>query len=57
MLKEQDGGQWLLVEWSKLRFRQKEGKLSHLYVMALVDWESKRDRPTGSVDLVGVIYL
>ena len=24
------GGRWMLIEWSKLRFRQKEGKLSHL---------------------------
>ena len=47
------GGRWMLIEWSKLRFRQKEGKLSHLYVMASVLWDRDRDVPTGGVDLVG----
>jgi len=47
------GGKWMLVEWSKLDFRQREKKLSHLYVMASVNWNRKTDTPTGEVDLVG----
>ena len=43
----------MLVEWSKLDFRQKQNKLSHLYVMASVDWDRTRDLPNGAIDLVG----
>jgi len=47
------GGQWMLIEWSKLNFRQKDNDLPHLFVMASVKWDRKNDRPTGEVDLVG----
>lgn len=47
------GGQWLLVEWNKLNFRQKEGRLSHLYVASSVFWNREQDVPTGKVDIVG----
>lgn len=47
------GGRWMLIEWSKLGFRQKQGKLSHLYVMASVDWDRGRDLPHRDVELVG----
>lgn len=47
------GGQWMLIEWSKLNFRQKQAKLSHLYVMAAVDWDRERDLPYREVDLIG----
>jgi len=51
------GGQWLLVEWNKLVFRQKEENLPHLFVMASVGWDRKNDKPTRSVDLIGSASL
>lgn len=51
------GGQWLLVEWSKLIFRKKQHLLSHFYVMASVGWDRKNDIPTGMVELVGYASL
>ncbi|GED59949.1 hypothetical protein ABER61_00505 [Brevibacillus formosus] len=47
------GGRWMLIEWSKLNFRQKEGILSHLYIMSSVNWDRVKDFPTGKVDIVG----
>lgn len=47
------GGRWLLVEWSKLNFRQRDNDLSHLYVMASVAWDRETDSPVGTVDLIG----
>ena len=47
------GGKWMLIEWSKLDFRQKQDKLSHLYVMASVDWDRGTDLPHRDVELVG----
>lgn len=47
------GGRWMLIEWSKLDFRQKQDKLSHLYVMASVDWDRDHDLPYRDVELVG----
>lgn len=47
------GGHWMLIEWSKLNFRQKQNKLSHLYVMASVDWDRTHDLPQREVDLIG----
>jgi len=47
------GGKWMLIEWSKLDFRQKQDKLSHLYVMASVDWDRGYDLPHRDVELVG----
>lgn len=47
------GGRWMLIEWSKLDFRQKQEKLSHLYAMAIVDWDRTRDLPSRRVEVVG----
>lgn len=47
------GGRWMLIEWSKLDFRQKQDKLSHLYVMAIVDWNRNCDMPSRRVEMVG----
>lgn len=47
------GGRWMLIEWSKLNFRQKQNKLSHLYVMASVDWDREHDLPHREVNLIG----
>lgn len=51
------GGRWMLIEWSKLEFRQKEGVLSHLYIMASVHWDRETDSPTGIVNLIGCAPL
>ncbi len=50
-------GRWLLIEWNKLNFRQIENRLPHLFVMARVAWESKKDFPIGTADLVGCVTL
>jgi len=51
------GGKWLLIEWSKLKFRQQEGKLAHLYVASSVFWDREKDVPTGKVDVVGCVSI
>ena len=43
----------MLVELSKINFRQRDKDLSHLFVMGSVYWERKTDLPTGKVELVG----
>ena len=48
-------GHWLLIEWNKLNFRQKQGELPHAFFMCKTDWDMKVDVPKGSVDLVGCI--
>lgn len=50
-------GHWLLIEWNKLNFRQKQGELPHAFFMCKTDWDMKLDQPKGSVDLVGCISL
>lgn len=50
-------GHWLLIEWSKLNFRQKQGKLPHALFMCKTPWNMKEDRPKGTVELVGCISL
>ena len=47
------GGKWMLIEWSKINFRQKDKDLPHLFVMASVCWDRETDTPTGGVDMVG----
>lgn len=47
------GGKWMLIEWSKINFRQKDKDLSHMFVMASVLWDRDNDKPTGKVDLIG----
>lgn len=51
------GGRWMLIEWSKLNFRQQEQRLSHMYVMASVKWNREAEVPTGKVDLVGSVSI
>ena len=51
------GGHWMLIEWSKLNFRQRDNNLSHVYVMFSVDWDRSADRPTGRVSYEGAASL
>lgn len=51
------GGHWMLIEWNKLQFRQKEDKLSHVYVMFSVEWDRSADLPTGRVSYEGAASL
>ena len=37
------GGRWMLVEWNKLDFRQRDNNLSHLFVMFTVEWDRDTD--------------
>ena len=50
-------GHWLLIEWSKLNFRQKQGELPHAFFMCKTAWDMEKDEPLGTVDLVGSISL
>ena len=43
------GGRWMLIEWNKLDFRQRDNNLSHLFIMFTVDWDRSADQPTGEV--------
>lgn len=47
------GGRWMLIEWSKIDFRQRDKDLPHLFVMASVCWDRDKDAPTGKVKMVG----
>ena len=51
------GGRWMLIEWNKLKFRQQDHNLSHIYSMFSVDWDRDSDRPTGYVLFEGVASL
>lgn len=51
------GGKWMLIEWNKLCFRQKDNNLSHVYVMFSVDWDRDSDLPTGKVSYEGAVSL
>lgn len=51
------GGRWMLIEWNKLNFRQRDNNLSHLYVMFTVDWNRQTDLPTGLVSYQGAVSL
>lgn len=51
------GGRWMLIDWGKLNFRQKENKLSHVYVMFTVGWNRDTDQPTGYVEYKGFVTL
>lgn len=48
-------GHWMLIEWNKLEFRQKDDELSHLYVMFSVEW--KDNEPTGKAVYQGFATL
>nr|WP_300915340.1 hypothetical protein [uncultured Acetatifactor sp.] len=51
------GGRWMLIEWNKLNFRQRDNNLSHLFVMFTVDWDRDSDQPTGKVSYRGAVSL
>ena len=51
------GSRWMLIEWSKLNFRQRDNNLSHLYMMFVVDWNRTTDQPTGRVSYRGAVSL
>lgn len=51
------GGKWMLIEWNKLNFRQRDNNLSHVYVMFSVDWDRNTDCPTGKVSYEGAVSL
>ena len=51
------GGRWMLIEWNKLDFRQRDNNLSHLFVMFTVDWDRSADQPTGEVSYQGAASL
>lgn len=51
------GGRWMLIEWNKLNFRQRDNNLSHVYMMFSVDWDRDTDRPTGRVSYEGAASL
>lgn len=51
------GGKWMLIEWSKINFRQRDKDLPDMFVMASVDWDRDADKPIGGVDLVGCASL
>ena len=51
------GGQWMLIDWNKLNFRQHNDELSHIYLMFTVDWDRKTDMPTGKVSYEGAASL
>ena len=51
------GGHWMLIEWNKLCFRQKDNNLSHVYVLFSVDWDRNKDLPTGRVSYEGAVSL
>lgn len=51
------GGQWMLIEWNKLNFRQRDNNLSHLYAMFTVDWDREKDQPTGRASYKGAVSL
>lgn len=51
------GGHWLLIEWNKLVFRQRDNNLSHIYAMFSVDWDRTSDEPTGRVSYEGAVSL
>lgn len=51
------GGHWMLIEWNKLNFRQRDNNLSHIYAMFSVDWDRSTDCPTGLVSYEGAVSL
>ena len=51
------GGHWMLIEWNKLNFRQRDNNLSHVYVMFSVEWDRMMDHPTGWVSYKGAASL
>ena len=51
------GGRWMLIEWNKLNFRQRDNNLSHIFMMFTVDWDRDRDQPTGRVAYEGAASL
>lgn len=51
------GGRWMLIEWNKLNFRQRDNNLFHLFVMFTVDWDRNSNQPIGRVSRRGAVSL
>jgi hypothetical protein len=51
------GGNWLLVETSKIEFRKTENKLPDYFIFCVTGWDKARDKFTGEVDICGYISL
>lgn len=51
------GGNYLLVEWNKIDFRQLENRLSHVYAMFSVGWDRNADCPNRHASYVGAVTL
>ena len=52
-----EGGRWMLIEWNKLDFRQRDNNLSHVYLMFTVGWDRQLDQPTGKASYQGAVSL
>ena len=52
-----EGGRWMLIEWNKLNFRQRDNDLSHLFVLFTVGWNRQTDQPTGTAAYQGAVSL
>lgn len=52
-----EGGRWMLIEWNKLVFRQRDNNLSHVYLMFTVGWDRQKDQPTGKAAYRGAVSL
>ena len=52
-----EGGRWMLIEWNKLNFRQRDNDLSHLFMMFTVGWNRQTDQPTGTAAYEGAVSL
>jgi len=52
-----EGGRWMLIEWNKLDFRQRDNNLSHVYLMFTVGWDRQKDQPTGRASYQGAVSL
>ena len=52
-----EGGRWMLIEWNKLDFRQRDNNLSHVFLMFTVGWDRQKDQPTGKASYQGAVSL
>lgn len=52
-----EGGEWFLIEWSKLKFRASEKQLPHYFVFFTVGWDRRKDLPTGTATFEGIIPI
>lgn len=51
-------GHYMLLEWSKLRFRHSSNRLPHVILMCRTPWDRTNDKPLGrNVELIGCVSL